>query len=92
MMIRNQIPKLIFRLCLWVVIPSQVSELRARFPGKDIQVDGGLSEKTVKPCADAGSNVIVAGTAIFNAENPSDVIFKLRKAVDDGKESWPKAA
>ena len=73
-------------------IKWQVSELRARFPGKDIQVDGGLSEKTVKPCADAGSNVIVAGTAIFNAENPSDVIFKLRKAVDDGKSSWPKAA
>lgn len=79
-------------LCFLCVDMYQVSELRARFPSKDIQVDGGLSEKTVKPCADAGSNVIVAGTAIFNATEPSDVIFKLRKAVDDGKASWPKAA
>ena len=32
----------------------KVSELRARFPDKDIEVDGGVSLKTIDVCADAG--------------------------------------
>jgi len=31
-----------------------VAELRARFPEKDIEVDGGVGPKTVGACADAG--------------------------------------
>ncbi|KAH9937186.1 ribulose-phosphate 3-epimerase [Fomitopsis serialis] len=38
----------------------KVAELRARFPQKDIEVDGGVGPKTIGVCADAGSNVIVA--------------------------------
>ena len=67
----------------------KVSELRARFPSKDIQVDGGVGPKTIKPCADAGSNVIVAGTAVFGAPQPKEVIEQLRKAVDEARPSWP---
>jgi ribulose-phosphate 3-epimerase len=80
-----------------------VSELRKRFPDKDIEVDGGVGPKTIDACADAGeyfhrtyflrmndqililyagSNVIVAGTAIFGAEKPEEVIATLRAAVD----------
>lgn len=36
----------------------KVSELRARFPDKDIEVDGGVGPKTVGQCADAGKFVI----------------------------------
>ena len=32
----------------------KVSELRARFPDKDIEVDGGVGPKTIGACADAG--------------------------------------
>ena len=32
----------------------KVAELRARFPDKDIEVDGGVSPKTVDVCAQAG--------------------------------------
>lgn len=32
----------------------KVSELRARFPEKDIEVDGGVGPKTIDVCADAG--------------------------------------
>ncbi|KZT30614.1 Ribulose-phosphate 3-epimerase [Neolentinus lepideus HHB14362 ss-1] len=60
----------------------KVAELRKRFPNKDIEVDGGVGPKTIAPCAEAGSNVIVAGTAIFNAENPEEVITMLKSAVD----------
>jgi len=60
----------------------KVSELRARFPDKDIEVDGGVGPKTIDVCADAGSNVIVAGTAIFGASNPEEVIATLKSTVD----------
>ncbi|KZT75128.1 ribulose-5-phosphate 3-epimerase [Daedalea quercina L-15889] len=60
----------------------KVAELRARFPDKDIEVDGGVGPKTIDVCADAGSNVIVAGTAIFGAEKPEEVISLLKQTVD----------
>ncbi|KAG5653586.1 hypothetical protein H0H81_012093 [Sphagnurus paluster] len=60
----------------------KVAELRARFPEKDIEVDGGVGPKTISVCAEAGSNVIVAGTAIFNAEDPEAVIATLKSTVD----------
>ncbi|KAL5535594.1 RPE1 [Sanghuangporus sanghuang] len=63
----------------------KVSELRARFPDKDIEVDGGVGPKTVGQCADAGSNVIVAGTAIFGAEDPNGVIKVLKSTVDEAQ-------
>lgn len=69
---------------------KQVADFRRRFPDKDIQVDGGVGPKTIKPCADAGSNVIVAGTAVFGAPQPKEVIEQLRKAVDDARPKWLK--
>ncbi|KAF7799257.1 hypothetical protein EIP86_010489 [Pleurotus ostreatoroseus] len=60
----------------------KVAELRARFPNKDIEVDGGVGPKTIDVCAAAGSNVIVAGTAIFNDPNPEGVISLLKEKVN----------
>ncbi|CAG7851614.1 Ribulose-phosphate 3-epimerase; AltName: Full=Pentose-5-phosphate 3-epimerase; Short=PPE; AltName: Full=RPE [Serendipita indica DSM 11827] len=60
----------------------KVSELRARFPQQNIEVDGGVGPKTVDVCANAGSNVIVAGTAIFGAEDPEGVIQQLKASVE----------
>jgi len=60
----------------------KVSELRARFPDKDIEVDGGVTPKTISTCAEAGSNVIVAGTAIFGAEDPETVITTFKSTVN----------
>ncbi|KAL0071934.1 RIBULOSE-phosphate 3-epimerase [Marasmius tenuissimus] len=60
----------------------KVAELRARFPQKDIEVDGGVGPKTIDVCAEAGSNVIVAGTAIFGAEDPKAVITTLKNTVN----------
>ncbi|THG98549.1 hypothetical protein EW145_g7407 [Phellinidium pouzarii] len=64
----------------------KVSELRARFPDKDIEVDGGVGPTTVGKCADAGSNVIVAGTAIFSADDPNGVIASLKSTVNTAQE------
>ncbi|KAH7064567.1 ribulose-phosphate 3-epimeras-like protein [Macrophomina phaseolina] len=60
----------------------KVTALRERYPDLPIEVDGGLSEKTIAPAADAGANVIVAGSAVFGAKSPADVIAKLREEVE----------
>lgn len=60
----------------------KVTALREKYPNLAIEVDGGLSEKTIDQAADAGANVIVAGSAVFGAKDPGDVIRTLRQAVD----------
>ena len=60
----------------------KVAELRKRYPELDIEVDGGLGEGTIDAAAEAGANVIVAGSAVFGAESPRDVIAKLRAACE----------
>ncbi|KAG8985092.1 RIBULOSE-phosphate 3-epimerase [Tulasnella sp. JGI-2019a] len=59
----------------------KVKELRTRFPDKDIEVDGGVGPKNIEECAEAGSNVIVAGTSLFTAENPAEVISGFKNAI-----------
>jgi ribulose-phosphate 3-epimerase len=61
---------------------SKVSALRAKYPELPIEVDGGISGKTIDQAADAGANVIVAGSAVFGAQDPGEVIRRLRDAVD----------
>lgn len=66
---------------------DKVADLRARFPGKNIQVDGGVGKGNACQCAQAGSNVLVAGTAIFGAEDPQATIKEMRSAVDGALQS-----
>lgn len=60
----------------------KVTALRSKYPDLNIEVDGGLSEKTIDQAADAGANVIVAGSAVFGANDPAQVVRALREAVD----------
>ncbi|CAH2350328.1 ribulose-phosphate 3-epimerase [[Candida] railenensis] len=59
----------------------KVEALRAKFPELNIQVDGGLGKDTIPAAAAAGANVIVAGTAVFNAVDPKEMIELLRSRV-----------
>lgn len=45
-----------------------------------IQVDGGINEETAARCIQAGADVIVAGTYLFNAPNMKEAVTKLRNA------------
>ena len=60
-------------------------DLRERYPGLDIQVDGGIGPSTIQGAADAGSNVIVAGSATFTAKDPGSVIRLLRDKVESAQ-------
>ena len=53
-------------------------EIERRNLTVDIQVDGGVSLKTVEECAEAGANVLVAGSAIFGSEDPKETISQLK--------------
>jgi ribulose-phosphate 3-epimerase len=48
-----------------------------------LQVDGGVSLETVERCAEAGADVFVAGSAVFRADDPGDMIEKLRASAQN---------
>ena len=43
-----------------------------------IQIDGGVSAANAKSLAEAGAEIFVAGSAVFKADNPADVINAMR--------------
>ena len=43
-----------------------------------LEVDGGVSATNAKALADAGFDILVAGSAVFKAENPAAVIAAMR--------------
>jgi ribulose-phosphate 3-epimerase len=50
---------------------SKVERLRAAIGDRPaLEVDGGIDATTAGPCARAGANVFVAGSAIFGAQDP----------------------
>lgn len=52
--------------------------LRDKCPHINIEVDGGLSIDTIDQAAQAGANMIVAGSAVFK-NDPSRVIAELKR-------------
>lgn len=64
-------------------IPSQVEKIARikKMIGSrriEIEVDGGINAKTAKLCADAGANVLVAGSAVFRTPDYAANIAALR--------------
>ena len=61
---------------------EKISELRGMIDERglktEIEVDGGINPETAKLCIDAGATVLVAGSAVFLANNPKDMIQQLR--------------
>ncbi len=62
---------------------SKIRRLRQRLNELELQqveieVDGGVSITNIKNVADAGATIIVAGSAIFNAPDPAEMISKMK--------------
>jgi len=52
-------------------IPAVVEKIKAIKKMRadiDIEVDGGITDETIKVCADAGANIFVAGSYIFSGD------------------------
>ena len=60
---------------------SKVSRTRAIIGSRPIwlQVDGGVSVETIEIAADAGADTFVAGSAVFNAQDPAAMVTALRE-------------
>lgn len=65
-------------------IVEKIAELRNIIDSRklhvDIEVDGGINPQTAKLCTDAGATILVAGNAVFTAQNPSLLISQLKQA------------
>ncbi len=66
-------------------IPSayaKVREVRAMLATRpvEVSVDGGVKLEHVRPLAEQGASVLVAGSAIFEAADPADMVKKMRTA------------
>ncbi len=48
-----------------------------------LQVDGGISERTVSKAASAGANCFVAGSAVFGSDDPREAIAIIRTIAED---------
>lgn len=62
---------------------SKVEKLKALINKKNastlIEIDGGVTNKNAKQLADAGADVLVAGSFVFNAINPQETIANLKE-------------
>ncbi len=64
-------------------IPEMVRKIqyiRAMLGDRDLEVDGGIDDKTAKIVIDAGANVLVAGSYVYNSASYGHAIDLLRKA------------
>jgi ribulose-phosphate 3-epimerase len=61
---------------------DKIAELRRMIDERnlcvDIEVDGGVNPETAKRSIEAGATVLVAGSAVFHAKDPAEMIRQLR--------------
>src|SRR5699024_7368319 len=61
---------------------QQLAELKkANNYSYEIEVDGGIVPETAEKCQQAGANVFVAGSYVYNAEDPQAQIAKLKEVL-----------
>jgi ribulose-phosphate 3-epimerase len=61
---------------------EKIGRLRALLPaGADLEVDGGIDAETAGPCAEAGANLFVAGSAIFGVADPGAAFRQIAAAL-----------
>jgi ribulose-phosphate 3-epimerase len=55
-----------------------------------LQVDGGVSAETIELCADAGADVFVAGSAVYDADDPARAVQALRARAEEAtvRSAW----
>lgn len=67
------------------VVPKikQLADLRKEHGYQyEIEIDGGVNIDTAKLCTDAGADVLVAGSAVFNQQDRAAAIADIRAAIN----------
>ena len=63
-------------------IVNKITDLRKIIDNKKynclIEIDGGINYKTARICVDAGADVLVSGSYIFEAQNPQQILKDLK--------------
>ena len=63
--------------------PAKIARLRALLgPAPALEVDGGIDAETAGPCARAGADVFVAGSAVFGAADPAVALRAIVEATN----------
>lgn len=57
---------------------GKIKALRAKMPNVKIEVDGGINLETAKLCKDAGADIFVSASYIFNSPNPKEAYQQLK--------------
>ncbi|MCL2735559.1 MAG: ribulose-phosphate 3-epimerase [Propionibacteriaceae bacterium] len=64
-----------------LVVPK-IAEIRSMISAADldvwVQMDGGISLETIERCVEAGADTFVAGSAVFRAQDPDQMVRQLR--------------
>ena len=47
---------------------QKIKDVRELSSTVDIQIDGGITDETIKPCIEAGANIFVAGSFVFGGD------------------------
>jgi len=63
-------------------ILPRISTLRDKYPGLKIEIDGGMNPRTAKQAVDAGANLIISGSYIFDSGNIKGAIEELKNATN----------
>jgi ribulose-phosphate 3-epimerase len=61
---------------------EKISYLRSLKPEIDIEVDGGITDKTIKMVNDAGANMFVSGSYLIKAGDVSASLLSLKKIIN----------
>jgi ribulose-phosphate 3-epimerase len=56
--------------------------LREAGIGADIEVDGGVNLSTVDEAVEAGGQILVAGSAVFDGKDPAGAAKRMRERLD----------
>jgi ribulose-phosphate 3-epimerase len=73
-----------------LVVPK-IRRARELVRGRDldvwVQVDGGVDERTIEVCADAGADTFVAGSSVYGRDDPDAAVRALRARAEAATES-----
>ena len=61
---------------------SKIAEVAQWLPEVDVAVDGGINMETGRRCAEAGANVLLAGSFLFRAGDMRDAIATMRWEIE----------